>query len=97
MNSPAYRITLVGDVPKTIRALDKKAAARGQKKAYRDAFLAIEKRISENPVEFGECCYHLLSGDLRCQVGAIRPVVVQFAIHEKRREVFLLNVFLLGS
>ena len=96
MNELAYRLTLVGDVPTGIRNLAKAAALRGKKQAYLDALLAIEKRLSADPIQFGECGYRLLKGDLQCHIGAIQPVAVQFAIHEARREVFVLKIFLPG-
>ena len=92
-----YRLTLVGDVAKEIKSLAQQAALFGKKRAYLDAWLAIEKRLANTPTDFGEYCFSLLKGDMLCHIGAIQPVAVRFAIHEKSRDVFVLKVFLLGS
>ena len=96
-NDPGYRLTLVDDVPSAIRRLAKEAASVGKRQAYLDALQTIEARLATNPLQFGECRYRLLMGQLSCQIGAIKRVAVQFAVHEERREVFVLKVFLLGS
>jgi hypothetical protein len=90
------RVTLVGDVSDEIKRLAKEAASLGKKQAYLEAWLAIEKRLSSDPTQFGECRFRLLKGDLLCHIGAIQPVAVRFAVHEKSRNVFVLKVFLLG-
>jgi len=95
-NEP-YRLTLVGEVREEIKRLGKAAASSGKKQSYLDAWLTIEDRLSSDPCEFGECSFHLLKGELRCHIGAIRPVAVRFAVHENNRDVFILKVFLLGS
>ncbi len=96
-NKPPYHITLVGDLPLTIKKLFKEAAALGKQQVYRDAWRAIERQLMTAPLEFGEKRYRLLKGQLSCHIGAIRPVAVQFAVHEERHEVFLLKAFLLGT
>ena len=92
-----YRISLLGNVPAEIRRLAGVAASLGKKQAYLDAWLDIEKRISSAPSGFGELRFNLLKGELHFHVGAVRPVVVNFAFHEKERVVFVLEIFLLES
>ena len=77
--------------------LAKLAASMAQQQQYFDAWLAIDKRLQYEPLGFGECCYHLAQGKLRCHIGAIQPVAVEFAIYEEQHSVILLKVFLMGS
>jgi hypothetical protein len=92
-----YRISLVGDVPSAIRKFASVAASLGKKKAYLEAWLTIESHLTTNPHQFGECRYTLLNGDLQCHIGAMAPVAVEFAVHEKTRTVMVLKAYLLGS
>lgn len=62
-----------------------------------EAWLAIEKKLQTDPLHFGEVCYHLLNGELRCHIGAIKPVALEFGIHEAKRIVLVRKVILLGT
>src|SRR5260221_14449956 len=92
-----YRITLIGEVPSEISRLARRASFLGKKKPYLDAWLAIEKRLSSNPSEYGEHRFRLLNGDLVFRTGAVQPVAIHFSVNEKHRVVFVLKVFLLGD
>ena len=91
-----YKVEISGVIKTEIKRLANLAATAGQKQAYLDAWLAIEKRLQSDPLQFGECCYHLAKGKLRCQIGVVSPVAVEFAIHEEKHTVVLLKIFLLG-
>jgi hypothetical protein len=94
---PPYRLTLVGNVREDIKRLAMEADLLGKKQAFLSALLAAEKRLERDPAEFGELRYSLANGVLQCHIGALRPVAVQFAIHEERRDVLVLKIQLLGS
>ena len=91
-----YRLEISGAVRDEIKKLAKQAALIGQKQAYQRAWLAIEKRLLREPLQFGECCYHMAKGKLRCHIGVIQPVAVEFAIYEEKHGVILFKVLLLG-
>jgi hypothetical protein len=82
-----YKVEITSFIKAEIKTLAKKAALIGIKQAYHNAWLAIEKRLEDDPIQFGECHYHLSNGALRCQIGVIDPVAVEFAIHEADRKV----------
>ena len=91
-----YRLEISGNIKNEIRKLAKYAASIGQRQAYHQAWLAIEKRLVSEPLQFGECRYHMAKGKLRCHIGVIQPVAVEFAIYAEKHGVILLKVFLLG-
>lgn len=94
--SKKYRVEASSFIKSEIASLAQRAAAMGQLKAYCDAWLEIEKKLARDPLSFGECRYHLAKGDLRCHIGAIRPVAVEFGIYQAKNGVILMKVFLLG-
>lgn len=95
--SPPFQIGMSAKVADQIKAIAQQADALGQKQPYLEALRIIERRLRENPFDFGECRFHWSNIDSRCHIGAVRPVAVQFAIHEIQPVVLLLRVFLLGS
>jgi hypothetical protein len=66
-----YKVEIPSFVKAQIKALAKAASSLGQKHAYCDAWLAIEKRLQTDPLQFGECRYHMAKGKLRCHIGVI--------------------------
>jgi mRNA-degrading endonuclease RelE of RelBE toxin-antitoxin system len=91
-----YKLEISSFIKAQIKALAKQAAMIGQDQAYSDAWLAIEKRLQDDPSQFGEWHYNMAKGKLRCHIGVISPVAVEFAIHEEIHAVILLKVSLLG-
>jgi hypothetical protein len=92
-----YTVEISGLIKAEIKALAAQAAAIGQKQQYLDAWRQIDKRLRGDPLQFGECRYHMAKGEFRCHIAVIQPVAVGFAIHEKKHKVVLLRVSLLGS
>jgi hypothetical protein len=92
-----YRVTLVGQARSEIRELAKLAGKLGRKRDYLDAWSEISNRLSDNPIGFGECRFHLLHRQLRCHIGVLKPVAVWFSIHPDSKNVFVLKIYLLGS
>ena len=91
-----YKVDISSFIKAEIKTLAKQAAALGQQQAYFDAGREIEKRLQSEPLQFGKCHYYMSKGKLRCHIGVVGPVAVEFAIHEEKRAVVLLKVSLLG-
>jgi mRNA-degrading endonuclease RelE of RelBE toxin-antitoxin system len=91
-----YKVEISSFIKAEIKTLAKQAAALRQQQASFDAWLEIEKRLQSKPLQSGECHYYMSKGKLRCHIGVVGPVAVEFAIHEEKRAVVLLKVSLLG-
>ena len=95
-SSLKYTVEISGFIKTRMGALAKQASATGQLQAYVDAWREIGQRLENKPLQFGECHYHMSKGQLRCHIGIVTPVAVEFAIHLEKRKVVLLKVSLLG-
>lgn len=96
-NGSVFRVILSGALRQDIRLLAKIASAMGVKAAFLSSLVAINQRLRNDPLGFGEQRFRTSNPDFNCRVGAIQPVVVQFAVHEQLRFVWVVKVFLMGA
>lgn len=69
----------------------------GQGADFLDAFKDIVRRLETDPFDFAEPLFRLPNLKLRVRHGSVRPLVVDFAIHDDEAIVFVKGLKLLGE
>jgi hypothetical protein len=88
-HSGAFRVTMSGNTAQVLKQFHSRAIARGVGSKFLAAFRIIEQRLRTDPVEFGEPLYRLAALELVVCHAAVTPLVVDYAVHESRRLVFI--------
>ncbi len=53
------------------------------------AYREIVRRLQRDPLVFGEELYALPALQLKVRTAAVHPIVVDYAVHEQRKLVFI--------
>src|ERR1700722_15302178 len=96
-NGAPFQVSVSGEVAQEIKGCAKVAASMGMRALFISSLEAIYQRLRHDPLDFGERRFGAKTLKLSCHIGAIRPVAVQFAVHEELRLVFLVKVILMGA
>jgi hypothetical protein len=72
------------------------AIQKGRGAQFLAAFRQIVERLRKDPLVFGELLYHLPALQLAVRQGIVLPLVVDYAVHEDRRLVFIRGIKLLS-
>lgn len=86
---PLYRVLASAVIRQTLRDLQRQAARQGRGEQGIAAFKHIVQQLQQDPTNFGEPLYRLSALRLRVRLCALRPLVVEFAVHEERPFVFI--------
>jgi hypothetical protein len=102
MNSSAYgerfyRLGFSGMIRRKFRELLRQAVWEGRGPQFREALRSIFHRLAREPNELGEPLYRLHVLDLNVRAVVVGPLAVHFAVHDRRRLVFIKSVDLLPS
>jgi hypothetical protein len=81
-----------GAVMKVLRRLQMRAALQGWGDEFRSAVGHIYDQLCNNPTTFGEPCYRLPALQLSVRTAAVRPLVVDFAVHDTLPLVFIKGI-----
>ena len=84
-------------IAKHLVELQKQAKEQGRGEDLLSAIREILRRLSNDPFEFGEPLYRLPALRLQVRHGAVGPLLIYFAIHERRPLVFLKGASLLPA
>jgi hypothetical protein len=82
-------------VLRSIRALQRWAAREGWGGEMLRVLREIRDRLLSDPKEFGEPLYHLDALSLEIRTASVRPLIIEFGVHETRPLVFIQEVKLL--
>lgn len=83
-------------VREQLKGIHREGIETGRGQSVVSAFRQIVARLQHDPLHFGEPLYHLPALQLLVCQGGIRPLVVDYAIHEERSLVFIRG-FVLSS
>lgn len=84
-----YRVECSQIVANSFRELQKQATREGRGEAFLAAFRQVIQRLSMNPSSAGEPTYLLPALRLQMRIVVIRPLIVDFAVSEVHRIVFI--------
>jgi hypothetical protein len=87
--SRRYKIHVSRLIAKWLKATHRKHAEIGNGQAFVAALREIVARLGLDPLVFGEPRYRLPALQLLVRQGAIRPLVVNYAVHETLPLVFI--------
>jgi len=85
-----YRLDISEEVSNEFLALVVMAREMNILSAFFDAAIWIQSELKRTPLEFGEARYsNLLEDRLMLRCATIRPIHVEYVVHEKSRNVFI--------
>jgi hypothetical protein len=90
-----FEVHCSGFIAKTLKQLQRRAKAQGRGEEVLAAIRSIWRKLSDDPLEFGEPLYRLPALRLRVRHGAVGPLLLYFAVHEDKPLVFIKGVTLL--
>jgi len=93
----SYRVEFSGLIRRELRKLLRHAVWQGRGPQFREALRTILNRLTNDPNSLGEPLYRLAALRLQVRQVAIRPLVVDFAIHDDYPFVFIKTVALLPA
>jgi len=91
-NGTLYEISFSGFIAQEIKKLHKNAKAMGIGKEYVEALTYAVFRLQHQPWSFGELVSHLKVAKLMVHVRIVKPLLIEFAIHEEKPIVFIKRV-----
>src|SRR5437867_5986420 len=92
-----YSVVCSGAIKEAVRQLHRLAAQQGRAEAVVKALGEISYRLIHDPLQAGEPTFPLAALQLKLRTIVIRPVAVDFAVHDERPFVFIRSVTLLGE
>jgi hypothetical protein len=97
MTEQAYRISNAPELSRQFRELVATARQRGILAEFFQAASWIISELKATPLEFGEGRYAVPGGSLLPRFATVRPLHVEFAVHEAGKTVFLRRFKLVKS
>ena len=94
-NGGPYKVDCSGVVAKALKQIQKQANKEGRGKQVLSAVLQIWKRLTNDPMNFGEPLFRLPVLKMQVRHGAVRPLFVEFTVCEDKPLVFIKGVKLL--
>lgn len=91
-----YRVTEPGVVKDEFRRILARAEAEGRLAAVVGAARYMLDELAYDPAHFGEARDRLYAMKLDRRIAFVIPLVVEFAVNESAKEVFVRRVGLLG-
>lgn len=92
-----YKVVCSDAIKQAVRQLHRLARQQGRADAVLRALNEISARLERDPVEAGEPTFPLVALQLKLRTVVVRPVAVEFAIHDAQPVVFVKSVVLLGK
>src|SRR5438093_8054764 len=90
-----YQVHCSGVIGKALKQIQQRANAEGRGKQVLLAIRRVWQRLLRDPVSFGEPLYRLPALRMQIRQGAVRPLLVNFAVCEDRPLVFIRGVKML--
>jgi hypothetical protein len=94
MSSPGpeeypFEVIVSGVIATAIRRLQGQASGEGRGEAFLRAIRQVGEQLRRDPWQAGEPLYRLAGLRLQVRCIAVRPLYVDFAVHENQPLVFL--------
>jgi hypothetical protein len=86
---PPYRVVYSGECREEIRHLLVQARGKGRLAEIAQAIRDAETRLAWIPLDFGEPLRDLVAMRLQVFIGTIPPLVIEYAVAEARRLVYV--------
>lgn len=94
-NGQRYQITFSGFLAQEMKRLHSLAKEAGMGEAFVEALEQAVFRMQHDPWGFGELTRRVKKPPLSVHVRTIRPLIIEFAIHEEKPIVLIKRVGLL--
>ena len=72
-------------------------ASRMARISVENLVTTMDDRLRHSPRDFGEPLYTLRTTNIRVSTGFVRPLAVQFALHEESKSVFVRKIILMTT
>jgi hypothetical protein len=92
-----FRVEASGLTKRRFVELQSRATLEGRGDDLLNAFRQILQRLHTDPLDFGEPLYPLPNLRLQMRTCAIRPLVIDFAVSEEHRIVYVKSFQLLSA
>ena len=94
-NGQHYQLIFSGFLAQELKLLNKRAKAAGLGKAYLEALDSAVFQMQHDPWAYGELIGHVEQPPLKVHVRIVKPLVIEFAIHENKPLVLIRRIQLL--
>jgi hypothetical protein len=94
-NGQHYGIAFFGSLAQEIDKLHDIAVAAGLGNAFLAALEYAVFRMQHDPWEFGELIQHLKHARLKIHIRIVKPLVIEFGIHEEKPLVLIKRIRLM--
>jgi hypothetical protein len=91
-----YQVSISKQQALVVKQRHLEAIQAGRGAQFLAAFRQIMERLQKDPLVFGEPLYHLPSLQLLVRQAVVLPLVVDYAVHEDRRVVFIRGIKVLS-
>jgi hypothetical protein len=85
----AYRVVQSEILRQRLAGWMARAATLGVRQWFRDLLQVIQDQLSSNPVQWGDPLYRLKNLDLLVCRRIYERIIVEYAVHQEERVVFL--------
>ena len=92
MSAEGYHVVYSGQVQKKLKDILRKAKNATKLKRLAQVVLAMDQRLHEDLLGLGELTGTLRSLKLLLHVGFVRPLIIDFAVHEEKKIVFVRKI-----
>jgi len=96
-NGGRFDVRCSRSIATRLKRIQRQAKTQGRGEQVLSAIRTIYHWLSHDPIEFGEPLYRLPSLRLQVRHGVIRPLLIDFAVHEVQPLVFIKGVTLLSQ
>lgn len=84
-----YRVVMSEDLRQRFLAELAKALHADTAPVFRAAFRRIGERLRSDPLTFGEPKFRLPALKLQVRQGAVKPIIIYYAVHDEQPLVFI--------
>ena len=95
-NGHLFKFIVSHVVATRLKQLQKEASAKGKGEQFLAAFRALRDRLKKDPHTVGDPTYSLPNLRMTLYIVAVRPLVMNYAIHEQKPFVVVQSVHLLS-
>ena len=92
----SYTVSMSAKTKAEATRLHRQEMQAGTGHQFLTAFREILGRLNKDPMILGEPLYHLPALDLTVRKVAISPLVVDYAVHEQKKLVFIRGIKVLS-
>jgi hypothetical protein len=94
-NGERFEVHCSGIIARSLKQIQRRAKREGRGQQVLEAIRRIRRRLTNDPMAFGEPLYRLPAMRLQVRHVAVGPLLVYFGVHEDRPVVFIKAVNLL--